>query len=49
MGGRARVDRTPEETLETVLQGLKSGNITETCCRHEVAPKLYYRWKNEAP
>jgi transposase-like protein len=45
---RARVDRTPEEKLEIVLQGMKSGNIAETCRRYEVAPNLYYRWKDEA-
>ena len=48
MGRRARVDRTPEQKLEIVLQGMKSGNIAETCRRYEVAPNLYYRWKDEA-
>jgi len=48
MARRARVDRTPEEKLEIVLQGMKSGNIAETCRRYEVAPNLYCRWKDEA-
>jgi transposase len=48
MARRARVDRTPEEKLEIVLQGMKSGNIAETCRRYEVAPNLYHRWKDEA-
>ena len=48
MARRARVDRTAEQKLEIVLEGLKSGNIAETCRRYEVAPNLYYRWKNEA-
>jgi len=48
MARRARVNRTPEVKLEIVLQGLKSGNIAETCRRYEVAPNLYYRWKGEA-
>jgi hypothetical protein len=30
MGRRARVDRTAEQKLEIVLEGLKSGNISET-------------------
>lgn len=48
MGRRARVDRTAEPKLEIVLEGLKSGNIAETCRRYEIAPNLYYRWKDEA-
>ena len=48
MARRARVDRTSEEKLEIVLAGMKSGNIAETCRRYEVAPNLYYRWKDEA-
>jgi transposase-like protein len=48
MGRRARVHRAPEQKLEIVLEGLRSGNIAETCRRYEVAPNLYYRWKDEA-
>lgn len=48
MGRRARVDRTPEQKLEIVLKGLKSGNIAETCRRYEIAANLYYGWKDEA-
>jgi transposase-like protein len=48
VGRRARVDRTPEQKLEIVLEGLKSGNITETCRRYEIGPNLYYGWKDEA-
>jgi len=48
MARRARVDRSPEQKLEIVLEGLESGNIAETCRRYEVAPNLYYRWKDEA-
>ncbi len=48
MSRRARVDRTPEQKLEIVLEGLKSGNIAETCRRYEIGPNLYYRWKDEA-
>ena len=48
MGRRARVDRSPEQKLEIVLEGMKSGNISETCRRYELASNLYYRWKDEA-
>jgi transposase-like protein len=30
------------------MEGLKSGNIAETCRKYEIAPTLYYRWKEEA-
>ena len=29
-------------------EGLKSGNVSETCRRHGIAPNLFYRWKDEA-
>jgi transposase-like protein len=48
MGKRARVNRTAGQKLEVVLEGLKSGNIAETCRRYEIAVNLYYRWKDEA-
>ncbi|MGC1158117.1 MAG: transposase, partial [Acidobacteriaceae bacterium] len=47
MGRKARVQRTPEEKWQIVLEGLKSGNIAETCRKYEIAPNLYYRWKDE--
>jgi hypothetical protein len=28
-----------------VLEGLKSGNVAESCRKYEIAPTLYYRWK----
>ena len=48
MGRRARVDLTAEQKLEIVLEGMRSGNISETCRRYEIAANLYYRWKDEA-
>jgi transposase-like protein len=30
-----------------VLEGLKSVNVAETCRKYEIAPTLYYRWKDE--
>ncbi len=48
MTRKARVQRTPEEKWEIVGEGLRSGNIAETCRRYGIAPNLYYRWKDEA-
>ena len=45
MGRKPRVDRTPEEKWQIVQEGLKSGNVSETCRRHGIAQTLYYRWK----
>ena len=39
MSRKPRVQRTPEEKWQIVLEGLKSGNVA--------APNLYYRWKDE--
>lgn len=47
MGRRSKVQRTPEEKFAIVLEGLKSGNISETCRKHEIAATLFYRWKDE--
>jgi transposase-like protein len=40
---KPRVQRTPEEKWQIVLEGLKSGNVAETCRKYEIAPNLYYR------
>lgn len=48
MGRKPRVDRTPEEKWQIVQEGIKSGNVAETCRRHAIAPNLFYRWKDEA-
>jgi transposase-like protein len=47
MSRKPRVQRTPEEKWQIVLEGLKSGNLAETCRKYEIAPNLYYRWKDE--
>lgn len=47
MPRKAKVQRTAQEKYQIVLEGLKSGNIAETCRKYEVAPTLYYRWKDE--
>ena len=48
MGRKPRVDGSPEEKWQIVQEGLKSGNVSETCRRHGIAANLFYRWKDEA-
>lgn len=48
MARGVRVDRSPEQKLEIVLEGLKSGIIAETCRRYQIAANLFDRWKDEA-
>ena len=48
MGRKPRIDRSPEEKWQIVQEGVKSGNVSETCRRHGIAPNLFYRWKDEA-
>ncbi len=48
MSRKEQVKCNPEEKREIVLEGLRSGNIAETCRRYGIAPNLYYRWKEEA-
>jgi transposase-like protein len=48
MGRKPRADRTPEEKWQIVQEGMKSGNVSETCRRYGIAQTLYYRWKDEA-
>ncbi len=40
MGRKPRVDRSPEEKWQIVQEGIKSGNVSETCRRHGIAPNL---------
>ena len=48
MGRKPRVDRSPEEKWQIVQEGIKSGNVSETCRRHSIAPNLFYRCEDEA-
>lgn len=48
MGRKPRVERTPEEKWQIVQEGIKSGNVSETCRRHQISPALFYRWRDEA-
>ena len=43
MGRKPHVDRSPEEKWQIVQEGIKSGNVSETCRRHGIAPNLFYR------
>ena len=47
MGRKPRVDRSPEEKWQIVQEGIKSGNVSETYPRYEIAPNLFYGWKDE--
>jgi transposase len=48
MGRKPQVKRSPEEKWEILQEGLRSGNISETCRKHGIAANLWYRWKDEA-
>ena len=48
MGRRPRIERTPEEKWQVVQEGIKNGNVSETCRRYQISPTLFYRWKDEA-
>jgi transposase len=48
MGRKPRIDRSPEEKWEIVQEGIKSGNVSETCRRYGIAANLFYLWKDEA-
>jgi len=41
MSRKPRVQRTPEEKWQIVLESLKSGNVAQTCRKYEIAPNLY--------
>jgi transposase-like protein len=48
MPRRAAIQRSAEEKYAIVMEGVKNGNIAETCRTHQIAATLYYRWKEEA-
>jgi transposase-like protein len=48
MPRKPQVQRSAEEKFAIVVEGLKSGNIAETCRNHQIAATLYYRWKDDA-
>jgi transposase-like protein len=48
MSRKPRVARSPEEKWQIIQEGIKSGNVSETCRHHGIAPNPFYRWKDEA-
>ena len=48
MPRKAALQRSAEEKYAIVMEGIKSGNIAETCRNHQIAATVYYRWKDEA-
>ena len=46
MGRRPRVDRTAEEKWQIVQEGIKSGNLSETCRWHGISPSLLYPFRD---
>ena len=51
MPRKPKVQRTPEEKWQIVLEGVKSGNVAETCRKYEIAPRFIIagktKWKWE--
>lgn len=47
MPRKPQIQRSAEEKFAIVIEGLKSGNIAETCRTHQIAATLYC-WKEEA-
>jgi transposase-like protein len=52
MSRKPRVQRTPEEKWQIVLEGLKSGNVADTCRKYEIALRISItagrtKWKRE--
>ena len=49
MGGKPRVDRSPEEKWQIVQEGIKSGNVSGAVIGVTGSLRiLFYRWKDEA-
>ena len=42
---RVSTESEPREKWQIVLE--LEGNVSETCRKYEIAPNLYYRWKDE--
>ena len=47
MGRRPKAQRPAEEKFAIVMEGLNSGNVSETCRKHEIDLALFYHWKDE--
>ncbi len=47
MPKKPAVDRSAEEKCQIVMEVLKTGMMSETCRKYNVAPSQFYRWKDE--
>jgi transposase-like protein len=47
VGRKPRVGHSREEKWQIVQEGIKSGNVSEMCRRHGIAPNLFYRWRDD--
>jgi transposase-like protein len=36
-----------KQKFEIVLEGIKSGKISEICNRYQISQSVYYRWRDE--
>jgi transposase-like protein len=43
MSRKPRVAQSPQEKWQIIHEGIKSGNVSETCRRHRIVPNLFYR------
>ena len=38
---------TPEQKLDIVLAGIKTGNVAQVCRDHNISAALYYGWREK--
>jgi transposase-like protein len=48
MPRKPAVQRSAEEKYQIVMEGLKTGNVAETCRKHNISATQFYRWKDDA-
>ena len=45
---KTRVRRSPEMIAELIFEAERKGNAAEICRRENIAPNLFYRWRQKA-
>lgn len=45
---KSRIRRSPEMVAELVFEAERKGNVAEICRRENIAPALFYRWRQKA-
>lgn len=45
---KRRARRSPEMIAELILEAERCGNAAEICRRENIAPNLFYRWRQKA-